>query len=37
MLVRKSAGAVDGFEGLAKFISQGIGGGDGVGAGLDGD
>jgi hypothetical protein len=33
--VRKSAGAVDGIEGLAEVVGQGVGGGDGLPSGLD--
>src|ERR1700733_8977492 len=34
-LVRKSAGVVDGVEGLAEVVGDGVGGGDGLLAGLD--
>jgi len=34
-LVRKSAGLVDGVEGLAEVVGDGVGGGDDVLAGLD--
>jgi hypothetical protein len=34
-LVRKSAAGVDRFEGLVEFVGDGVGGGDGVQAGLD--
>src|SRR5262250_800223 len=34
-LVRKSAGVVDGVEGLAEVVRGGVGGGDGLLAGLD--
>jgi hypothetical protein len=33
--VRKSVGAGDGFEGLAEFAGDWVGGGNGVRAGLD--
>src|SRR2546421_9831373 len=33
-LVRKSAGAVDRFEGLAEVVGEGVGGGGGMRAGL---
>jgi hypothetical protein len=35
--VRKSAAGVDRFEALVEFVGQGVGGGDGVLAGLDFD
>ena len=34
-LVRTSAGAGDGFEGLAEVVGQGVGGGDALPSGLD--
>jgi hypothetical protein len=33
ILVRKSAGAVDGVEGLAQVVGEGVGGGDGLASG----
>ena len=35
ILVRKSGGAVDGVEGLAQVVGDGVGGGDGLPSGLD--